>query len=137
MGLSLQEFIGEALSQIVLGIDDAKEKMAESARSNWISPPIQQIGLGQEIHDTDLAVWLTEDVVTKANMVRFDVAVHASKTVEAKGVVEVTLLTVVDAELGAKGRSEDLSISRIKFDIPLIIAEPFAKRPLPMPDERR
>ena len=136
MGLSLKEFIGEAMSQIVLGIDDAKEKLG-SERSHWVSPPIYIIGKGEAIHDTDVAVWLTEDAITKANLVRFDVAVHASKTVEAKGGVEVTFLTVVDAELGAKGRSEDLSISRIKFDIPLIIATPFAKRVITMPDERR
>ncbi len=128
MGLSLKEFIGEAMSQIVLGIDDAKEKLEGSERSTWISPPIRTIGKGGAIHDTDVAVWLTEDVVTKANMVRFDVAVHASKVVEGKAGLEVAVFSMGEAGIGGKGRSEDLSVSRIKFDIPLIIAEPFAKQ---------
>ena len=119
MVMTLKEFIGETLSQIVLGIDDAKKKLEPSGRSHWAGPPISTVGKGGPIHDTDVAVWLPGGEATnKANLVRFDVAVHAAEAKEGGGGVKVAV-----AHLGGKLSAEQSSVSRIQFDIPLIIAE--------------
>ena len=57
MAMTLKEFIGEALSEIILGIDEAKKRLEDSDRAHWVSAPIAAIGAGQAIHDTDVAVW--------------------------------------------------------------------------------
>ena len=81
MVMTLKDFVGEALSEIIFGIDEAKKRLEQSDRSHWVSAPIAAVGAGQAIHDTDVAVWMPDgESVNKANLVRFDVAVHATES---------------------------------------------------------
>ena len=118
--LTLDDFIASTLTQIVEGIDKAKTNLKESGREDWVSPPIASIGQGDQIHDTNLRVHYGGGTVD-ANLVRFDVAVHAGETAEAGGKAGVKAF-VVSADLGGKTQAEEKSISHIQFEIPLIIA---------------
>ncbi len=78
--MTLRAFVGEALSEIIFGIDEAKKRLEETGRDHWVSAPIAAVGKGQAIHDTDVAVWMPDGKsINKANFVRFDVAVHAKQ----------------------------------------------------------
>ena len=119
MVMTLREFIGEALSEIILGIDEAKKRLEPSGRPHWVSAPIAAVGKGQAIHDTDVAVWMPDgQSVNKANLVRFDVAVHATESSKGGGGIQVAV-----AQFGGELSKEQAAVSRIQFDIPLIIAE--------------
>ena len=125
MAMTLKEFIGEALSEIILGIDEAKKRLKPSDRSHWVSAPIAAVGKGEAIHDTDVAVWLPDGQVNKANLVRFDVAVHATESSKGGGGIGVAVVQV-----GGERSKEQAAVSRIQFDIPLIIAEhPWSPEP--------
>lgn len=126
MATSLQDFIAEALSSIIFSIDEAKKRLEPSGRAHWVSAPIAAVGHGHAIHDTDVAVWMPDGkTVNKANLVRFDVAVRATESKKGEGGVKVAVVDV-----GGKLSKEDAAVSRIQFDIPLIIAErPFPARP--------
>ncbi len=118
MVMTLKDFIGEALSEIIFGIDEAKKRLEQSGRSHWVSAPIAAVGAGHAIHDSDVAVWMPDGKsFNKANLVRFDVAVHATKSTKAGGGVKVTVV-----QLGGGLSKEQAAISRIQFDIPLVIA---------------
>ncbi len=80
MVMTLSEFVGEALSEIIFGIDEAKKRLKPTSRDHWASAPIAVVGAGQAIHDTDVAVWMPDgQSLNKANLVRFDVAVQATE----------------------------------------------------------
>ena len=64
----------------MFGIDEAKKRLEPTGRDHWVSAPIAVVGAGHEIHDTDVAVWMPAGSVNKANFVRFDVAVQATKS---------------------------------------------------------
>ena len=125
MPMTLKDFICETLSEIIFGIDEAKERLKPTSRDHWISAPIAAVGEGQKIHDTDVAVWMPDGrSVNKANLVRFDVAVHATESKKGGGGVAVSVVNV-----GGELSKEEAAVSRIQFDIPLIIAEsPFPAR---------
>lgn len=107
------------MSEIVLGIDEAKQRLKESERDHWVSPPITLVGAGHAIHDSDVGVEMPDGKSrNKANLVRFDVAIHATESSEAGGALQIAV-----AKLGGAVTTEQASISRIKFDIPLIIAQ--------------
>ncbi len=81
MVMTLREFVGEALSEIIFGIDEAKKRLEPSERGHWVSAPIAAVGAGHAIHDTDVAVWMPDGKsFNKANLVRFDVAVQATES---------------------------------------------------------
>ena len=92
--------------------------MEPTGRDHWVSAPIAVVGAGHEIHDTDVAVWMPDGSVNKVNFVRFDVAVQATKSKKGGGVVGVAM-----AQIGGELSKEQEVVSRIRFDIPLIIAE--------------
>ncbi len=56
MVMTLSEFVGEALSEIIFGIDEAKKRLKSTDRDHWASAPIAAVGAGHAIHDTDVAV---------------------------------------------------------------------------------
>ena len=119
MALKLNEFIAETLTGIIGGIDMAKAKMKDSGRDEWVSPPISTVGKGGEIHDADVRVYRRGGYTSKAHLVRFDVALHASETGEAEGGVKVVV-----ASVSGKTMMEEKSVSRVRFDIPLVVADP-------------
>jgi len=119
MAITLKDFIAEALSSIIFGIDEAKKRLESSSRDHWVSAPIAAVGAGHAIHDTDVVVWLPDgENVNKANLVRFDVAVRATESKKGGGGVKVAVVDV-----GGELSKEDAAVSRIQFDIPLILAE--------------
>ncbi len=123
--MELKEFIAETLSQIPLGIESAKEKVGES-RANWIAAPIKFVGKGDKVHDTDVSVWIADNKVAKANLVRFDVAIHASERADGKAGIRVAGFFGIGIGAGVEGSAsiEDKAISRMQFEIPLVLSEP-------------
>ena len=82
------------------------------------------MGKGEAIHDSDVSVWLPGGKTkSKANLVRFDVAVHAGKAKKGGGGISVAVAGLGGAQIDGDKSSEQSSVSRIQFDIPLIIAE--------------
>ncbi len=123
-GLTLQHFISEALSQILVGIEDARGAVQEKGiKGHRISPAISHVGMGQEIHDADVAVFLQDGEICKAHLVQFDVAVHATEAVGGKAGIQVSALGVRGG-VGGDLSAEEKTISRIKFDIPIILQYP-------------
>ncbi len=103
--------------------------MEKTDRAHWVSAPIAAVGAGHAIHDTDVAVWMPDGKsVNKANLVRFDVAVHATELKKGGGGVGVAVVQVGHVKVGGELSKEQAAVSRIRFDIPLIIAE----RPWPV-----
>ena len=123
MALSLEDFISETLTGIVGGIDKAKTKLAESGRADWVSPPISLVGQGGEIHNADVEVHREGGYSSKAHIVRFDVALHATESGGVDGGLKVAIAGVMS--VGGKGEvsSEEKSISRVQFAIPLVLAD--------------
>lgn len=119
MQTTLEDFISETLTQIVRGIDKAKEGLGD--REDWVSPPISALGKGTAIHDTDLRVHYRGGHA-KANLVRFDVALHAAMSDEGGGKGGVRL-AVVSADFGTGTKTEEKAISRVQFEIPLVVAD--------------
>ena len=56
MALCLDDFIATTLTGIIKGIDKAKDGLKDRGRSDWVSPPIDSVGKGGAIHDTDVSV---------------------------------------------------------------------------------
>ena len=121
--MELKEFVAETLSQILLGIESAKEKVGES-RANWIAAPIKFVGKGDKVHDTDVNVWIADNKVAKANLVRFDVAIHASERADGKAGIRVAGFFGIGAGVEGSASIEDKAISRMQFEIPLVLSEP-------------
>ena len=121
--MELKEFIAETLSQILLGIESANEKVGES-RANWIAAPIKFVGKGDKVHDTDVSVWIADNKVAKANLVRFDVAIHASERADGKAGIHVAGFFGIGAGVEGSASIEDKAISRMQFEIPLVLSEP-------------
>lgn len=124
MPVTLDDFIAETLTGIVDGINKAKERLKADGRDDWVSPAIMVVGQGGEIHDSDVRVFRRGGYTSKANVVRFDVAVHAGETEEGGGHVGLKVASIVDVGGGKQTTSEDRRISRIQFEIPLVVAEP-------------
>ena len=121
--VTLSEFIGEALSQILLGVDDAKKKLEDTNREDWVSPPIVSIGRGEESLNQTVRALLPNGNSGDAHLVWFDIAVSAAEGTE-KGARLKVLSSLLGAEAGGKKTSDFGSVSRIRFSIPLFLAGP-------------
>jgi hypothetical protein len=100
--MDLQEFVTKALSQISLGVTNAK------TNDDRIAP---KIGLGGD----NPKVLRTFHGADGVFLVEFDVAVTTAKG--AAGAI--TVLPVASAKGEAKGIMENSSVSRVKFSVPI------------------
>jgi hypothetical protein len=114
--MNLQDFIKETLVQIARGIEGAA---AELQGSKAIVNP-RNVQTRTDV-DTDVYGFLdTHEKFYKAvQKVEFDVAVTASTGTATKGGIGIMVGTI---GLGSQGKSEsqDSSISRIKFLVPMV-----------------
>ena len=112
--MNLCEFITETLTQISDGVKDAQGKL--SAHGARVNPNLTT--------SADLAIkhGLIFASGSAAQLVQFDVAVSVAKEKGTKGGIG---LIVGPVTLGSTGqsKSEDSSISRVRFVVPLVLPE--------------
>ncbi|MGB2254099.1 MAG: hypothetical protein ACPH56_03660 [Spongiibacter marinus] len=112
--MELKEFISEALTQIVEGIEDSQSKVSESNAE--ISPTYSN--RQQEMLEKNKILFSSKGGVIQH--VDFDVAVTAS---EGKGTKAGVGVIAGAFNLGASGSSDqsNQTASRIKFSVPITL----------------
>ena len=141
MPMSLKDFVRDTLAGIVNAVEEAQKDVG-AEKAALIAPQVIFIGQGSNIHESDVKVIYPgeehdDPVAVKANLVRFDLAVHAGDTVEvaaeAMASANLGLFAKIKASVAGKGITEDKRISRIQFEIPVIPSLP--TRTLPVGQE--
>ena len=101
--MELHKFISEALTQIIGGITDANNKLTDGEPIEKAPKPflLKHGGGGKEV----------------GTGVEFDLAVTSKSEKTGKGGIKATLLSVIDAEVGAGVSHTNENISRIKFTV--------------------
>jgi len=110
--MKLSDFVSETLKQLFDGVSVAQEYA--KSRGGRVNP--------DNIHELagPSTLLQLDSSHRRANLIDFDVAVTTSEGTETKGGVGVFVGPV---GLGSQGKSaaENLSVSRIKFSIPVVI----------------
>lgn len=117
--MELKDFVSQVITEICLGIEDAKEKTAESGA--LVCPPIASV-------KDDLAYIAAQDSKTStAALVYFDVALTVSSSEiagqdgQAKG--KLSVLSFLSADIGMNGTQKneqtEQTVSRVRFTIPV------------------
>lgn len=122
--MDLQTFLSESLQQIIAGIHSAQEKIKQGQSGAKVNPR------GTTAVATDSQGRKQPcDIDTKLpiHQVEFDIAVTASESTEGKAGGGLLI-----AGLGIGGQktatTENLSVSRIKFTVPVVWPDPSASR---------
>ena|ERR1035441_1443860 len=104
--MTLREFVADTLSQIVAGVEDARDK------SKQVAPPVTTQGSAYVAYPGGVSF-------PGAFLVEFDVAVTISKKtdVDTKGGVAVHIF---EAAAKRTSSAEHSTVSRIKFEVPVI-----------------
>jgi len=108
--MELREFVKESLVQVVRGISDAQETVADSGAE--IAPASSRIyGNRKDLAYSDAGV---------IENVSFDVAVTVSSDAATKGGVGIFVAPIA---LGTRGESkrQDTTVSRIQFSVPVVL----------------
>jgi hypothetical protein len=108
--VELQEFLTNALVQIIAGIPDARDKSA---------PHDVIIGSGQVYGRTDIAGTITDEHGRQWSSVEFDVMLAEASGKDTKGGIGVYLGAVGLGSHGAS-HSDTETRSRIKFTVPIV-----------------
>ena len=111
---SLDDFVAETLRQIVAGI----RKAQAADQGDHISPQ----GIRTSADHAPKGKYFTTQTNHLVQMVDFDVAITVVETSNLEGGARISVLSV---GLGAKADtgSENTSVSRIKFSIPIALPE--------------
>lgn len=109
--MNLREFIGEALSEIIAGVADARAKAGEHGAV---------VGSDELYGSVREASILTDSKSRTVSLVQFDIALANADSTDTKGGIGVFLGAV---GLGSQGAShgESSSHSRIKFSVPVVL----------------
>jgi len=116
--MNLQEFITETLASIARGIEGAIEEVGDIA---IINPPT-----GDFLKDEPYGSYrrLQREETSKfpnlIHKIEFDVAVTAEKEGGTSGKARIGI-AVVSAEIGGEGTLKSSSVSRVKFDVPMVL----------------
>lgn len=119
--MDLKEFVSATLQQIMNGVQDAQDNVASDGE---INPSVYMQrrtgGSGHGIVESDSGKWV--------HMVHFDVAVTVA---ESAGVTGGAGLMVGLVGLGSRGETatEQSSVSRIKFEVPIAYPSQVQKPP--------
>jgi hypothetical protein len=107
--MKLRDFIADALMEVHHGVQNAIKRRDEEGLAGRISPGINEPDTGQI------------DWTKMVRDVEFDVAVTVAYTKEKSGEAGLEIFSFGKA--GAKGaaKSEESTVNRIKFSIPVII----------------
>ena len=110
--MDLQNFVTETLVQVIAGISDAQTKL--DASNAIVSPKLS----GTAINNKNVVILPTQD--SPATMINFDVALTATEGTGTKGGIGVVAGIV---SLGSTGQSsnENTSVSRVQFNVPIIL----------------
>lgn len=122
MPVSLQEFVRDALAQVVRGIEDAKRTVGPDL-ADQICPQMVSVARGSPITETTVRARYRNGTCD-ADVLRFDVAVYAGDTIEVVAPVQPTMWSALKARLRGKPSGEDRPVTRIQFEIPVILAKP-------------
>jgi hypothetical protein len=109
--MDLREFVHGALKDVVLGIQDAQR---EQGIGGYIAPK----GIGGHEFPKDSGVTSQSRIVS--TVMRFDVAVTAERGKKGGGSAGVRI-AVVEAKLGGEAQSQDTTVSRIQFAVPILM----------------
>jgi len=113
--MNLKEFVAETLKQITQGVKEAQAEVAEGAVVNpkiWMAQRSEAANM--KILESNGGQWI--------HLVDFDVAISVDKSTETKGGLG---LFVGPVALGSQGQSnsENSSVSRIKFQVPIAFSD--------------
>jgi hypothetical protein len=106
--MDLKTFVAESLKQIAEGIKDAQD----ADTGAWIAPGVIFDKGALRAHDNSSE--------TVAQFVSFDVAVMATESDSMKGGIAIKVLELVSAGTKAASETQNSSVSRIKFEIPIV-----------------
>lgn len=112
--IKLEDFVAETLKQIIMGVKAAQEYAAENGAK--VSPANLCLS-----HCAQGDVRLMEENTCRiAQEIDFDIAVTTTEGTETKGGVGIFVGPVA---LGTQGKSDaqNSSISRIKFQVPILL----------------
>jgi hypothetical protein len=125
--MELQYFLSETLKQIIKGIQDAQEFVDKEGRGAKVNPrgitALNRDESGQK---------QPHDIHTKLPIerVEFDVAITASDSVEKSGGGGLRVWALnVGGQAGTS--SENTTISRIRFGVPIVLPDPQVKKRSP------
>jgi len=111
--MKLEDFVAEALTEIINGVKRAQEQVASTGAR------INPSGYKVPFDRLEGRKWSSENGDT-TETVEFDVAVTTTEGTETKGGIGVFVGAV---GLGSQGRSEaqNSSVTRIKFSVPVVL----------------
>jgi hypothetical protein len=122
--MELQYFLSETLKQIIKGIQDAQEFVDKEGQGAKVNPrgitALKRDESGQN---------QPHDIKTKLPIerVEFDVAITASDSVEKSGGGGLRVWALnVGGQAGTS--SENTTISRIRFGVPIVLPDPQVKK---------
>ena len=122
MTVSLQNFVRDALAQVVLGIEDAKRTVGPEL-ADQICPQIVSMGRTGAVGETTVRVRYRNGTCD-AEVMRFDVAVYAGETIEVATTETQSLWSAFRARLGGNPPRREIPVTRIQFEIPVILSKP-------------
>jgi len=112
--MDLKEFTKETLVQIVQGVNEANEQLADN--NAYITRGIQKSTTGDSYIDRS-------GHYTHAVNVDFDVAVTATEIDGTKGGGGIKVAQILHGGIETSKSTENQSISRIKYSIPLVLGK--------------
>lgn len=110
--MDLKEFTKETLVQIVQGVDEAKNELS-TKHARITSHAVKNMSGGVLIDEHN----------TNAVEVEFDVAVTTTETDGTKGGGGIKVVQFFYGGIEASKSSENQSISRVKYTIPLVLED--------------
>ena len=113
--MNLQDFVAQALSQIIEGVVAAQD--AAEKRGAKVNPLLT--GTTESLSSQGL-LWSGDDT---AQVVHFDVALTTTEGTGTKGGIGVFVGAVALGSAG-QSRNEATSVSRVKFSVPLTLPAP-------------
>jgi hypothetical protein len=113
MEMKLQKFVAEAISEIIFGVQEAKDKTRQTSAK--VNPEL--VGDAKDFSQTGI---LRTSSGESATVVEFDLAVTITEGTGTSGNIGVVAGFF---KLGSHGQSknENISLSRIRFKIPLTL----------------
>ena len=114
--MDLKEFTKETLVQIVKGVNEANVEL--KGQNAYVTFRIEKSSTGKSFVDCD-------NMYIKAIDVDFDVAVTTAETDEATGGGGIQIAQLFLGGVKVSKSSENQSISRIKYSIPLVLGKDY------------
>ena len=116
--MDLQHFITGTLESIAKGVDEAQKRVGDIA---IVNPATTYFVKGQEYgHYKSVHGRPQEDFANVVHKIQFDVAVTAGGEATIEGGGEFKIL-LAKADMTGEGTYREESVSRVKFDVPMVL----------------